>query len=153
MAFFLTHHDAYPGMPRNYRSVIFYRTACERRVATAVRDRHQRRPVATHIEPLAETAFWLAELRHHKYLLRNGPQAHLVAGLTGSQLVAEPVVSKLAAYAAGELELAGLWQACEPLWIPAQLRDRLLAMGAPATKLGFAAARCLKPRRATSHHP
>lgn len=69
--FFAAHDSTIPGLPRQYRSVIFVHDAEQQRSAEAVMERVRataERPVATVILPL--DAFYLAEDYHQKYALQ-----------------------------------------------------------------------------------
>lgn len=70
-----------PDYGSQYRTVIFYHTPEQQRVAEAVKARRQatgqyRRPVATAIEPAKE--FWRAEEYHQRYFAKKGidPTCH-----------------------------------------------------------------------------
>jgi peptide-methionine (S)-S-oxide reductase len=62
-----------PDVGRQYRSVVFFHTPEQERVAMASRERVQgeyKKPVATQIEPAA--TFWPAEDYHQRYLEKRG---------------------------------------------------------------------------------
>lgn len=68
-----------PDVGSNYRSVIFYHTAEQKRQALASRDNLARsgkfsRPIVTGIVPA--TVFWRAEEYHQHYLEKQGRQCH-----------------------------------------------------------------------------
>jgi peptide-methionine (S)-S-oxide reductase len=69
--FFADHDPTVPGLPRQYRSVIFVQDAEQEQVAREVMQQVQasaKRPVQTAIEPLK--AFNMAEDYHQKYALQ-----------------------------------------------------------------------------------
>jgi peptide-methionine (S)-S-oxide reductase len=69
--FFAGHDPTIPGLPRQYRSVIFVHDAGQEAIAREVLQQVQataERPVQTAIEPF--TAFYLAEDYHQKYALQ-----------------------------------------------------------------------------------
>jgi peptide-methionine (S)-S-oxide reductase len=71
LALFWQSHNPTASRPRQYRSVIFYHDAAQRRSAEASRDREKLRrqtPLTTEILPL--DAFYRAENYHQKYYLR-----------------------------------------------------------------------------------
>jgi methionine-S-sulfoxide reductase len=71
LALFWQSHNPTASRPRQYRSVIFYHDATQRRAAEASRDSEKLRrqePLVTEILPL--DAFYRAEDYHQKYYLR-----------------------------------------------------------------------------------
>lgn len=132
--FFSAHDARRPtvAVGRSYRSAVFYHDDGQRRLAETACDgivRRTGRPIATTVEPIEGTRFWLAERHHQKF---HAQQVHWLAGLfdshyeTTEQLVADPATTRVNAAIGGHLDLERFERDLPGLGLPPPITERLL---------------------------